>query len=251
MKETQLYTEPNDSNINDKNSNLIRKQNNYIGSIQKTTKLNSQQNKINQNPVNVKNYRNNKQNQNHNINKFLNNITTHSTTTYYKKRKKSKYPTNQDPTTPNVMKQKKMDADTYKSNIRRDSSNYLKLLRQYQINKNKAAIANPYHPKQNTKTHRQNIHTTKTTIIGTNGYLNNKINKINTTTHSNLELGNKRTKSNAHNLNWAQLFSFLDIPNTKLLRNRIYREKYGQQKEVKAKRAQSGNDKIKEQVKKI
>ena len=85
MKQTQLYTEPNDSNINDKNSNLIRKQNNYIGSIQKTTKINSQQNKINQNPGNVKNYRNNKQNQNHNINKFQNNTTTHSTTTYYEK----------------------------------------------------------------------------------------------------------------------------------------------------------------------
>ena len=68
MKQTQLYTELNDSNINDKNSNLIRKQNNYIGSIQKTTKINSQQNKINQNHVNVKKYRNNKQNQNHIIN---------------------------------------------------------------------------------------------------------------------------------------------------------------------------------------
>ena len=51
--------------------------------------------------------------------------------------------------------------------------------------------------------------------------------------------------------NMAQLLSFLDTPNTKLLRNRIYREKYRQQKEVKAKRAQSGNDKIKEQMKKI
>ena len=51
----------------------------------KNNKINSQQNKINQNPGNVKNYRNNKQNQNHNINKFLNNTTTHSTTTYYEK----------------------------------------------------------------------------------------------------------------------------------------------------------------------
>ena len=109
-----------------------------------------------------------------------------------------------------------MDTDTYKSNIPRDGTNYLKLLRQYQINKNKAAIANPYHPKQNIKTYRQNINTTKTTIIGTKDYdLNNKIYAINTTTHSNLELDNKRTKSNAQNLNCRKnsIISSNDDPN--------------------------------------
>ena len=95
-----------------------------------------------------------------------------------------------------------MNTDTYKSNIVRDCTNYLQLLRQHQVNKNKVSIANPYNPKQNNKTYRQNNHTATTTIIGTNGYdLNQKINIINTTTHSTLELDNKGRKLNEQNLN--------------------------------------------------
>ena len=50
MKQNQVSKEPTNNNIK-RNPNLIRKQNKYMGSIKKSKKQHSQQNKINPNPI--------------------------------------------------------------------------------------------------------------------------------------------------------------------------------------------------------
>ena len=75
-------------------------------------------------------------------------------------------------------------------------------LRQHRIDKSKISIEKYYNSKQNNTTYRQNNHTTTRNVIGTNDYdMNQKINTINTTTHSTLELDNKGIKTKEQNLN--------------------------------------------------
>ena len=56
MKQNRESTAPTKNNIN-RNPNLIRKQNKYMGSIKNSKKQHSQQNKINPNPIQIKNSR--------------------------------------------------------------------------------------------------------------------------------------------------------------------------------------------------
>ena len=201
MKQNRESTAPTKNNIN-RNPNLIRKQNKYMGSIKNSKKQHSQQNKINPNPIQIKNSRTNDKHQNNNMKQSSNNTTTHRNPKFYENIINKKYPPKQDPTNTNIMKQKEMNAETYTSNIPRDCSTYIQRLRQHRINKSNISIENPYNSKQNNTTYRQNNHTTTRNVIETSDHdMNKKINTINSTTHSTLELDNNGIKTNDKNLN--------------------------------------------------
>ena len=135
MKHNILYTKPNDNNMKDNNSQIIRKHTNL-------TLYNPSKRK-------------------------LVGIISHTTLTkiYYDNTipAKPQYPSKLDPAKigPNIMKQKNMETGTYKSNI--PSNKYTQLLRQHHSNKQNSDIATPTHiSKQLTTSYRKNANIIKT-----------------------------------------------------------------------------------------
>ena len=201
MKQNQESEAPTKNNIK-RNPNLIRKQKEYTGSTKNSKKQNSQHNKINLNPIQIKNSRTNDKHQTNNMKQFSNNTNTHNTIKSYENIINKKYPPKQDPTNTNIMKQKKMNAEKYTSNIPRDCSTYIQRLRKHRINKSNISIENPYNSKQNNTNYQQDNHTTTTKVIEKRNYdMNTKMNTINSTTKSTLALNNKRIKTKETNLN--------------------------------------------------